>query len=120
MGRINRSYLTGLRVKSLPTKVGLVIILFHDFLCVFFPVLTTLNISSSLIPFTLGNGTANLAAFSFRLSLMALESALALVASERSSRYCGSGVLEGSSGADDLTFFSSCALMRFFIWIFSA
>src|SRR4051812_10310301 len=115
MGRMNRSYLTGRRVKSLPTKVGLVIIRFQDFLCVFFPVLTTLNISSSLIPLTLGRGTANLAAFSLRLSLIALERALALVSCDRSSRYWGRGVLEGSSGAADLTFFSSWALMRFFI-----
>jgi hypothetical protein len=27
------------------------------------------------------------------------------------------GVEEGSAGAEDLTFFSSCALMVFFIWI---
>lgn len=120
MGLINRSYLTGLRVKSFPTNVGLVIIRFQLFLLVFFPVFTTLNISSSLIPLTLGNGTANFAAFSFRLSLIALESALALVSCERSSKYCGKGVLEGSSGVEDLTFFSSCALMRFFICIFSA
>lgn len=37
------------------------------FFAVFFPVLTTLNISSSAMPLTLGNGTENLAAFSFRL-----------------------------------------------------
>jgi hypothetical protein len=39
------------------------------FFAVFFPVLTTLNISSSAIPLTFGNGTENLAAFSFRLFL---------------------------------------------------
>ena len=37
------------------------------FFAVFFPVLTTLNISSSAIPLTFGSGTENLAAFSFRL-----------------------------------------------------
>ena len=41
---IQTSYLTGRRVKPGPTKVGLVIILFHDFFFVFLPVLTTLNI----------------------------------------------------------------------------
>ena len=72
MGRMKRSYLTGRRVKSGPTKVGLVIIRFQPFFAVFFPVDITLNISSSLMPFTLGNGTLNLAAFSFRLFLIAV------------------------------------------------
>lgn len=44
------------------------------FFAVFFPVLTTLNISASAIPLTLGNGTENLAAFSFRLFFTELES----------------------------------------------
>jgi hypothetical protein len=69
--------------------------------------LTTLNISSSAIPRTFGRGTLNLAAFSFLLFLMALDKAFALVGFERSRRYCGKGVLEGSAGADDLTFRSS-------------
>ena len=43
-------------------NVGFVIILFHAFFAVFLPVFTTLNISSSLIPFTLGSGTLNFAA----------------------------------------------------------
>ena len=85
IGRMKRSYLTGRRVKSGPTRewqvstscghwckgwggigsipnVGFVIILFHPFFAVFLPVLTTLNISSSLIPFTFGSGTLNFAA----------------------------------------------------------
>lgn len=70
MGRMNRSYLTGRRVKSGPTKVGLVTMRFQPFWCVFLPVLMTLNISSSDIPLTLGKGTANRAAFSDRLFLM--------------------------------------------------
>lgn len=37
------------------------------FFAVFLPVLTTLNVSSSDIPLTFGNGTENFAAFSFRL-----------------------------------------------------
>jgi hypothetical protein len=41
MGRIKRSYFTGLLVKSGPTNVGFVIILFQPFLAVFFPVFTT-------------------------------------------------------------------------------
>jgi hypothetical protein len=100
--------------------VGLVIIRFHPFLAVFFPVFTTLNISSSAIPRTLGSGTLNLAAFSFRLFLIALDSAFALVGCVRSKRYCGKGVDDGSEGAADLTVRSSCARICFFIWIFSA
>lgn len=38
-------------MKSDPTKVGLVIILFQLFLLVFLPVLTTENTSSSVIPY---------------------------------------------------------------------
>ena len=80
-------------------NVGFVIILFHAFFAVFLPVFTTLNISSSLIPFTLGSGTLNFAAcevdhqplhissskrgfghtFSFLLFLIALLSAFAFV-----------------------------------------
>lgn len=67
-------------------KVGFVITLFQPFLAVFFPVLTTLNISSSEMPLTFGSGTENFAAFSARFCLMAVERALALVGSERSSR----------------------------------
>ena len=101
-------------------KVGFVIILFHPFFAVFFPVFTTLNISSSAMPLTFGNGTLNFAAFSARLFLIALDRALAFVVCERSSRYCGSGVDDGSEGAEDLTLRSSWALICFFIWIFSA
>lgn len=82
----NLSYFTGRRVKSGPTKVGLVIILFQLFFAVFFPVLTTLNISSSAIPLTLGSGTLNLAAFSALLFLMAEERAFAFFSLLRSSR----------------------------------
>lgn len=91
MGRIKRSYLTGLRVKSGPTNVGLVIMRFQLFLCVFLPVLTALNISSSLMPRTFGMGTLKRAAFSARLLLMALLSAFALPGAVRSRRYCGRG-----------------------------
>src|ERR1700693_1295422 len=119
MGRIKRSYFTGRLVKSGPTNVGLVIILFHPFFAVFFPVFTTLNISSSAIPRTLGKGTLNFAAFSALLFLIAEDKALAFVGFDRSSKYCGSGVDEGSFGVDDLTFLSSCALICFFICIFS-
>ena len=147
---MKRSYLTGRRVKSGPTKdsdgwsqfpfhrmsanphshdigkgrntpkVGFVIILFHPFFAVFFPVLTTLNISSSLIPLTFGSGTLNFAAFSFRLFLIAELSAFAFVPFSRSSRYCGRGCDDGSEGAEDFTFFSSCCLIALRIWIFWA
>jgi len=40
MGRMKRSYLTGLLVKSGPTKVGFVTTRFQPFLAIFFPVLT--------------------------------------------------------------------------------
>jgi len=53
------------------TKVGFVIIRFQLFFAVFLPVLTTLNISSSAIPLTLGSGTENFAAFSALLFLIA-------------------------------------------------
>lgn len=103
-----------LRNETLP-NVGFVIILFHPFFAIFFPVLTTLNISSSAIPFTLGNGTLNLAAFSALLFLIALDKAFALVGWVRSRRYCGKGVEDGSDGPDDFTFRCSCARICFFI-----
>ena len=103
-----------------PPKVGFVIIRFHPFFAVFFPVFTTLNISSSLIPLTFGNGTLNFAAFSFRFSLILLLNAFASLPFPLSSRYCGNGWEEGSEGADDLTVFSSCARICLRIWIFSA
>ena len=60
--------------------------LFHPFFFVFFPVFTTLNISSSLMPRTLGSGTLNRAAFSALLFLIALLSALAADGFDLSSR----------------------------------
>lgn len=51
--------------------------------------------------------------------ILALLKAFALVGFDLSRRYCGRGVLEGSLGAEDLTFRSSCALICFFICIFS-
>ena len=68
----------------------------HPFLAVFFPVFTTLNISSSDIPFTFGSGTLNFAAASFRLFLIALDKAFALLGWLRSSRYWATGVEDGS------------------------
>ena len=52
-------------------------------------------------------------------NVLALLKALAFVGFDLSSRYCGRGVLEGSAGAEDLTFRSSWALICFFICIFS-
>lgn len=72
IGRMNRSIFTGFLVKPSPTNVAFVTIRFHAFFLLF-PVLMTLNISSSAIPLTLGSGTAYLAALSFRFSLMAVE-----------------------------------------------
>ena len=108
---------------------------YPPFFAVFFPVLTTLNISSSAIPLTFGRGTENLAAFSFRLffyievskrtpiraigdeefDVLALLKAFAFVGFDLSRRYCGIGVLEGSVGVEDLTFRFSCALICFLI-----
>jgi hypothetical protein len=51
--------------------------------------------------------------------VLALLKAFAFVGFDLSRRYCGRGVLEGSVGAEDLTLRSSCALICFFIWIFS-
>jgi hypothetical protein len=76
MGRTNLSILTGFLVNPSPTNVAFVTIRFHDLLLLF-PVFITLNISSSAIPRTLGNGTANLAALSFLFCLMADDRALA-------------------------------------------
>ena len=98
-----------------PPNVGFVIILFHPFFAVFFPVLTTLNISSSAMLLTFGSGTLNLAAFSALLFLIALDNALALVGCVRSSKYCGKGVEDGLAGAEDLTLRCSCARICFFI-----
>src|SRR4051794_284327 len=108
MGRMKRSYLTGRRVNSGPTNVGLVIMRFQLLRWVFLPVLITLNISSSLIPRTLGRGTLNFAAFSARFCLMADESAFAVVGCDLSSRYGGRGCVEGSAGALDLRLRCSC------------
>jgi len=88
MGRINRSSLTGLRVKPSPTNVAFVTMRFHALLLLL-PVLMTLNISSSAMPRTLGSGTANRAALSLRRCLSALLSAFASAVSSRSSRYAG-------------------------------
>ncbi len=115
---MNRSYLTGCLVKSGPTKVGFVRTRFQLFLAVFLPVLTTLNISCSLIPRTFGNGTENRADFSFRLFLIADESAFALVGFERSRRKAGMG-FDGSASAWDLTFRSSWAFIFLRICTFS-
>lgn len=76
IGLTNFSIFTGFRVNPSPTNVAFVTIRFHDLL-LFFPVFITLNISSSAIPLTFGNGTAYFAALSFRFCLMAVESALA-------------------------------------------
>ncbi len=73
---MNRSILTGFRVKLSPTNVALVTIRFHD-LDFDFPVLITLNISSSAIPRTFGSGTEYLAAFSFLFCWEALTYRLA-------------------------------------------
>lgn len=119
IGRMKRSNLGALRVKSGPTKVGFVTTRFHAFLAVFFPVLTTLNISSSAMPLTLGSGTLNLAAFSARLFLICVDSAFAFVGFALSSRYEGIGFAGSFSAAAPLTLRSSCALIVFRSWIFS-
>ncbi len=49
------------------------------------------------------------------LDVLALLKAFAFVGFDLSKRYCGTGVLEGSVGAEDLTFRSSCALICFLI-----
>ena len=113
IGRMKRSYFTGLRVKSEPTNVGFVIILFQPFFFVFCPVFTTEKASSSEIPRTFGNGTENLAAFSLLRFLIAVDRAFAFVASDLSNRYWGTGVDEGSDLVEPLTFRCSCALIVF-------
>lgn len=105
--------------RTSPTNVALVTIRFQPFLLVF-PVLTTLNISSSAIPRTLGNGTLNLPAFSFRFCFTAELSALASFWPSRSSRYVGSAPSGMISASLALTLRSSCALIVFFIKTFSA
>jgi len=69
---MNRSYLGGFLVKPSPTNVTFVIIRFHILLFLL-PVRMTLNISASVIGFTLGIGTAYLPAFSLRFCLTELE-----------------------------------------------
>jgi hypothetical protein len=76
IGLTNLSILTGFLVKPSPTNVAFETILFHD-LDLDFPDFSTLNISSSAIPRTLGRGTEYLAARSLRRSLTAEESDLA-------------------------------------------
>ena len=119
MGRINLSIFTGFLVKPSPTNVAFVTIRFHDFFLLF-PVFTTLNASSSAIPLTFGKGTAYFAALSFRLSLMAVDSAFASRWPSRSSRYVG----KAPSGTEPESFClilrSSCALRVFLSWTFSA
>lgn len=118
IGLMNRSSLTGLRVNPSPTNVAFVTIRFQAF-DLLFPVLTTLNISSSAIPLTLGNGTAYFAALSFRFCLRAVLRAFASFWFSLSKRYVG----KAPSGPDSvfcLTFRSSCALSVFLSWTFSA
>merc|ERR1712002_923997 len=73
---MNLSNLGGFRVKSSPTYVTLVTILFHAFLLVF-PVLTTRKASCSDTAFTFGKGTSHFPAFSFLFCLIMLERTLA-------------------------------------------
>ena len=112
IGRTNLSIFTGFLVNPSPTNVALVTILFHAFFLLF-PVLITLNISSSAIPLTFGNGTAYLAALSFRLSLIALDRALASFWPSRSSRYVGRAPSGTAPESFCLMFRSSCALRVF-------
>jgi hypothetical protein len=75
---------------------GFVIILFHPFSAVFFPVFTTFDISST-VPRTLSKGSLNLAAFSALLLLIALDNALVFLGFERSSKYRESGCSRSSA-----------------------
>jgi hypothetical protein len=85
IGLTNLSNFGGFLVKLSPTNVAFVTILFQ-LLLLLLPVFNTLNISSSAIPLPFGNGTANLAALSFRLCLIALDIALASLCVSRSSK----------------------------------
>lgn len=109
---MNLSIFTGFRVNPSPTNVAFVTIRFHAFFLLF-PVLMTLNISSSAIPLTFGNGTAYFAALSFRFSLMAVERALASFWPSLSSRYVGRAPSGTAALSFCLTFRSSCALRVF-------
>jgi hypothetical protein len=111
---------------------------FHDFFLVFFPVLMTENlnievrsqqcltcslymnasyISSSEIPLTLGKGTLNRAAFSFRFCLIAEDSALAFFSLDLSKRYCGRASVLGSAGSEVLTFRSCTRISPIFHYV---
>ena len=115
---VNLSYLGGFLVKLWPTKVALVIILFHCFLFLF-PLLRTLKTSSSAIGLTLGKGTSHLPAFSFRFCFTVFERTLLLEACSLSSRYAGTAPFFGSSLDRLLPSDSACIARVFFIWIFS-
>src|SRR5271154_6278681 len=117
--RSNESFVLNRSSSKALSYERFVIILVQLFFAVFFPVLTTLNISSSETPLTLGSGTPNRAAFSDRFCLIAEDSPFAFFSDDLSSRYCGRGVEDGSAVSEDLMLRSSCALMVFFIWIFS-
>lgn len=109
IGRTNLSIFTGLRVKPSPTKVAFVTIRFQALLLLF-PVRITLNISSSAIPRTFGNGTAYFAALSLRFCLRAVLSAFASLCPSLSKRYVGSAPSGVEAASDCLTLRSSCAL----------
>lgn len=76
------------------------------------------TLKDAALTLTRGSGTANLAAFSALLFLIAEDNAFASLPCERSSRYCGMGVEDGSAGPADLTEDSWWALMVFLSWIF--
>src|SRR3989338_9662831 len=115
---MNRSYFGGFRVNPSPTKVTLVITRFHCF-CFLLPVFRTLNISSSLIGRTFGNGTSHLPAFSFLFCLIMLLRTLARSSTPLSRRYCVTAFCLVCSSEATLCCFSSCIFISFFSCAFS-
>ena len=106
MGRTNLSIFTGFRVNPSPTNVAFVTIRFHALL-LFFPVRITLNISSSAIPRTFGNGTEYFAALSLRFCFKVELSAFASFWLSRSKRYVGRAPSGVDAASDCLTLRSS-------------
>ena len=117
IGLMNLSCFGGFLVKFSPTKHTLFILLFQHFLFLL-PDLITSNISAYVIGLTFSTGTDHFPAFYFLFCFTMLVKTFEFLCCYLSIRYAGTAPSWISSTLL-FAFFSSWALMVFFIWIFS-